>query len=185
MISDAPAQSEAIVLGGGCFWCVEAAFQLVKGVTRVTPGYAGGHTKNPTYWEVARQTTGHAEVVRVEFDPAIVSLADILSVFWTIHDPTTPNRQGYDIGPEYRSVILYTAPAQELVIRASVADAQKLVPEPIVTEIKPLEVFYEAEPEHHNYFKKNPSQAYCQIIVNPKLAKLRAHHAALLNPEVS
>ncbi|HEY6736901.1 MAG TPA: peptide-methionine (S)-S-oxide reductase MsrA [Candidatus Saccharimonadia bacterium] len=171
------AQSESIVLGGGCFWCLEAAYQMVRGITNVVPGYAGGHTTDPDYWKVASKTTGHAEVVRLEFDPAIISFADILHIFWAIHDPTTPDRQGNDVGPEYRSLILYGSDAQRAAAEASRAEAQALWPDPIVTEIKPLEHFYEAEEEHHNYFKKHPNQAYCQVVINPKLAKLRAKFA--------
>ena len=170
----APAQTESIVLGGGCFWCLEAAYQLIKGVTSVLPGYAGGHLPNPTYEQVAGQTTGHAEVVRVEFDPGVTSLAGILDVFWTIHNPTTLNRQGADIGPEYRSIILYGSEAQRRTAEASRTAAQANWDDPIVTEVKPLERFYEAEPEHRDYYRKRPNQAYCQIVINPKLAKLRA-----------
>ena len=177
----AGAQTEAVVLGGGCFWCLEAAYQMVRGVTKVVPGYAGGHTTDPDYWKVARKDTGHAEVVRVEFDPAVISFAIILDIFWSIHNPTTPNQQGHDIGPEYRSMILYGSDAQRDTVQKSQAEAQKAWDDPIVTEVKPLDHFYEAEEEHHNYFKKNPNQAYCQIIINPKLAKLRAKFADRLS----
>ena len=167
-------QTESIVLGGGCFWCLEASYQLVAGVTSVVPGYAGGHTKNPDFWSVASKTTGHAEVVRVEFDPNIRTLDDILDIFWVIHDPTQKDGQGYDVGPEYRSIILTGSSEQLHVAEGSKAAAQKYWDKPIVTEIKPLEHFYEAEPEHHNYYQRYPNQAYCQVIVSPKLAKLRA-----------
>jgi peptide-methionine (S)-S-oxide reductase len=177
------AQSEAIVLGGGCFWCLEAAYQMVAGVTDVVPGYAGGHTKNPDYWSVAGKTTGHAEVVRVTFDPQIIPLEGILEIFWGIHDPTTKDRQGHDVGPEYRSIILYGSGAQKATAEASLQAAQALWENPIVTEVKPLDIFYEAEPEHHNYFQKNPNLAYCQIVINPKIAKLRAHFASRLKRE--
>jgi peptide-methionine (S)-S-oxide reductase len=180
--STSSAQSETAVLGGGCFWCLEAAYQMVAGVTEVAPGYAGGHTKNPDFWSVAGKTTGHAEVVRITFDPSVITFADILDIFWIIHDPTTKDRQGHDIGPEYRSIILYGSPQQQRTAEASRTKAQEHWPNPIVTEIKPLEVFYEAEEEHHNYFKKNPDQAYCQIVINPKLAKLRAAFAHRLKP---
>lgn len=175
--------SEAIVLGGGCFWCLEAAYQMVRGITVVVPGYAGGHTKNPTYLEVAGKTTGHAEVVRVAFDPGVISLSDVLDMFWTIHDPTTPDRQGHDVGPEYRSIVLYSGDDQLQEAQAGRDRAQAWWPNAIVTQIVPLEHFYEAEEEHHNYFRKHPNQAYCQIVINPKLAKLRAKFASQLIEE--
>jgi len=170
---NASTKQATIVLGGGCFWCLEAAFQMIKGVRQVTPGYAGGQTKNPTYWQVVGGTTGHAEVVQVEFDPTIVSLKDTLDVFWTIHDPTTLNRQDYDVGTEYRSIILYTSSEQRTAAEKSIKATQKLWDDPIVTELAPLEHFYPAEAEHHNYFRDHPERAYCQIIINPKLQKLR------------
>lgn len=173
-LTPSAAQSETAVLGGGCFWCLEASYQLVRGVTRVVPGYAGGHTSNPNYWKVARKDTGHAEVVKIEFDPVTITYAQILEIFWVIHDPTTPDRQGHDIGPEYRSLILTGSDDQRQVAETSRDAAQATWEHPIVTEIKPLEHFYEAEPEHHNYFRKNPNLAYCQVVINPKLAKLRS-----------
>jgi peptide-methionine (S)-S-oxide reductase len=170
-------QTETAVLGGGCFCCLEATFQMVAGVTNVVPGYAGGHTKDPDYWSVASKKSGHAEVVRVEFDPAIISYADILDIFWALHDPTTKDRQGHDVGPEYRSIILYGSPEQQRRAEISRDQAQAHWQNPIVTEIKPLDAFYEAEEEHHNFFKKHPEMAYCQIVINPKIAKLRATFA--------
>ncbi len=170
--------SETIVLGGGCFWCLEAAYQLIEGVEKVVPGYAGGTTDNPTYWDLHEAGNDHAEVVQVTFDTQKISLDDVLEIFWTIHDPTTPNQQGNDIGPEYRSIILFNNDAQKQVIEKSLQSAQKLWPNPIVTEVKTLTKFCEAEEEHHDYFNKNPNQAYCQVIINPKLAKLRAKFAA-------
>lgn len=178
-----PSTSQSIVLGGGCFWCLEAAYQLVRGVISVTSGYAGGHVENPTYPQVASKTTGHAEVVQIEFDPGLVTLTDILEIFWVIHDPTTKDRQGYDVGPEYRSIILYANEAQKQLAEASKATAQTHWDNPIVTEVVRLTKFYEAEPEHQNYFKKNPTQGYCQVIINPKLAKLRQKLAHALKPQ--
>lgn len=171
---------ETAVLGGGCFWCLEASFQLIEGVGRVVPGYAGGDYKNPSYMDVQSQQTGHAEVVKVTFDPKIISYSDILDIFWAIHDPTTPDRQGNDIGPEYRSIILYQNDEQKQQAEESMAKTQKLWDDPIVTQIKPLNHFYEAEPEHHDYYKKHPEQAYCQVVINPKLEKLRQKFAARL-----
>lgn len=174
---------QSIVLGGGCFWCLEAAYQLVAGVTKVTSGYAGGHTAHPTYYQVASKKTGHAEVVRVEFEPEIIALEDVLDIFWIIHDPTTKDRQGYDVGPEYRSIILYANEQQKSAAEASLESAQAHWDNPIVTEVAPLDVFYEAEPEHQDYYKKNPGQGYCQVIINPKLAKLRQKFASRLKPQ--
>ncbi|HMS50118.1 MAG TPA: peptide-methionine (S)-S-oxide reductase MsrA [Candidatus Saccharibacteria bacterium] len=173
------AVTESIILGGGCFWCLEASFELIKGVVKVTPGYAGGSAPAPTYESVASKKTGHAEVVKVEFDPSSISLTDILDIFWAIHDPTTPNRQGNDIGPEYRSIIIYSPPQKDKV-RTSIQRAQKLWSKPIVTELQTGSMFYEAEPEHHNFFQKNPEIAYCQVIINPKLQKLRQKFSAHL-----
>jgi peptide-methionine (S)-S-oxide reductase len=146
-------------------------------VTKVTSGYAGGDLPNPTYYGVASGRSGHAEVVKVEFDPAIITLEDILDIFWAIHDPTTVNRQGHDVGPEYRSIILYETDKQKPVVEASVQAAAKLWADPIVTEIKKLAVFYEAEPEQQNFFKTHPEAAYCQVVINPKLIKLRQKFA--------
>lgn len=171
---------ESIVLGGGCFWCLEASFQLIAGVESVVSGYAGGHTKNPSYYEVCDGKTGHAEVVKVMFDSKILSLNDVLDIFWTIHNPTTLNRQGNDSGTQYRSVILYANEHQKEVAEASKQEVSKVWDDPIVTEIVPLETFYEAEPEHQNYFVDHPEQAYCQVIINPKLKKLREKFSSKL-----
>jgi peptide-methionine (S)-S-oxide reductase len=160
-------------LGGGCFWCLEAAYQLIEGVVTVVPGYAGGSSPDPTYESIHDHSGGHAEVVQVDFDAQIISYSEVLDIFWAIHDPTTPNRQGNDVGPEYRSIILYHDNGQKIAAEASVIETQKLWDKPIVTEIKKLDGFYEAEPEHHNYFRDHPEQAYCQVIINPKLEKLR------------
>lgn len=165
---------ETTTLAGGCFWCLEAAYQLIDGVVRVVPGYAGGDGSKPTYWTVHEGEGGYAESVQITYNPSVISYEDILDIFWAIHDPTTPNRQGNDVGPEYRSMILYDNDAQKKVAEASRGTAQKLWNDPVVTEIKKLDTFFEAEPEHHNYFKNHPEQAYCQVIINPKLEKLRA-----------
>lgn len=172
--------TESIVLGGGCFWCIEATYQLVEGVEDVVPGYAGGRTENPDYWGIHARDSAHAEVVKITFNPEVIGLADILDIFWVIHDPTTPNRQGPDIGAEYRSIILFNNPQQKAIIEQSIADAQNLWNNPIVTELAELMKFYEAEEEHHNFYKKNPELAYCQVMINPKLEKLKAKFAARL-----
>jgi peptide-methionine (S)-S-oxide reductase len=171
---------ETVVLAGGCFWCLEAAYQMVKGVTAVTTGYAGGHVPDPTYYQVVTGTTGHAESVRVDFDSTVVKYEHLLEIFWLIHDPTTLNRQGQDIGPQYRSVIFYQTDDQHAQAEASKAEAQKLLEDPIVTEIVPLEHFYVAEPEQQNYFVNHPEAAYCQIVINPKLKKLKAKYGSRL-----
>lgn len=166
---------ENIVLGGGCFWCLEASYQLINGVEKVVPGYAGGSESVPSYKTIHGNIDGWAETVQVTFNPDVISLSDILDIFWVIHDPTTPNQQGNDNGPEYRSLILFSSNEQEKVITKSVEKAQKVWPHKIVTEVKPLDKFYEAEQEHHNFFQKHPEAAYCQVIINPKLEKLRAN----------
>lgn len=175
--------TESIVLGGGCFWCLEASFQLIDGVTKVTSGYSGGSKETADYYTVASKATNHAEVVKVEFNPEIISLKEILDIFWTIHDPTTLNRQGNDVGPEYRSIIFYNDNKQLDIINESVEQVQKLWPDPVVTEVEKLEEFYPAEPEHQNYFANNPEQGYCQVIINPKLSKLRAQFATKLKEQ--
>lgn len=164
---------ETIVLGGGCFWCTEAAFSLIKGVDSVVPGYAGGETKDPSYEAVCTGTTGHAEVVKLEFDTTILTLHDVLDVFWAVHNPTTLNQQGNDYGTQYRSTILYTDSSQLGTIKDSLKKVQKLWDEPVVTEVKKLETFYPAEEKHHRFFERNPEYAYCQVVINPKLQKLR------------
>lgn len=171
---------ETIVLGGGCFWCLDAGYKLVKGVTEVVAGYAGGTVPDPTYQQVCAGTTGHAEVVQVSFDSSIITLAEILDIFWIMHDPTTLNRQGADVGPQYRSVILYTEGQQKTVIQASLESASRLWNNRIVTQVEKLTKFYPAESEHQNYFQKHPEAAYCQVVINPKLAKLRTAFMAKL-----
>lgn len=171
---------EMTTLAGGCFWCLEAAYQMVEGVTQVVSGYAGGQTKDPSYEQVSSGSTGHAEVVQITFDSNIITYEDLLDIFWAIHDPTTLNRQGHDIGPQYRSMILFHNDEQKKLAEASRDKAAKLWPDPIVTEIKPLGHFYRAEDYHQNYFRNHPEQGYCQIVINPKLQKLREKFATKL-----
>ncbi len=173
---------QTAVFGGGCFWCTEAIFQKLRGVKSVLPGYAGGHTDNPTYMEVAGQNTGHAEVIQFEYDPNSISYRDLLEVFFATHDPTTINQQGYDKGPEYRSIILYNSEEQRKEAEQIIAELNeaKTYENPIVTEIKPLEKFYEAEPEHINFYKNNPNSPYCQVIINPKIKKFKEKFASLI-----
>ena len=162
-------------LAGGCFWCLEAVFQQLKGVSRVASGYAGGKRPNPTYEQVCTGTTGHAEVVQVEFDPAVVSYRDLLDVFFTIHDPTTLNQQGADVGTQYRSAIFFHSPEQQRDANDAIAEAQKTWDGPIVTEIVPLAQFYPAEEYHKDYYVRNPNQGYCRVVIAPKVAKARQH----------
>jgi peptide-methionine (S)-S-oxide reductase len=170
---------ETATLGGGCFWCLEAVFERLEGVRSVVSGYAGGHLIDPSYGAVCAGGTGHAEVVRVEFDPAVIGYRDLLEVFFAIHDPTTPDRQGHDVGPQYRSIILYENDGQRATAEAVVAELTALgtFEAFIVTEVAPLDVFYPAEPEHQEYYRRNPNQPYCQVVVAPKVAKLRAKFA--------
>jgi len=163
--------TETATLGGGCFWCTEAEFQMLPGVKSVTSGYAGGSTENPTYKQVCTGDTGHAEVIQVEFDPKVVSYEKILQTFWEAHDPTTLNRQGNDSGTQYRSIILYNNDGQRVAAEKSKAEAQKHFKRPIVTEILPLKTFYKAEAYHQNYFRSNPNQPYCQVVIQPKVEK--------------
>jgi peptide-methionine (S)-S-oxide reductase len=173
---------ETAILGGGCFWCTEAAFSELQGVAAVQSGYAGGDVENPTYKAVCTGQTGHAEVVRVTFDPAVISYEDLLRVFFTIHDPTTLNRQGADTGTQYRSVIFYSDAAQEEAARKIIAEfeASGVWGAKIVTEVSPAPVFYRAEPEHDQYFARNPYAGYCQAVIAPKVAKMRKAFAARL-----
>lgn len=176
---------EKATIGGGCFWCLEAVFREMSGVSSAQSGYAGGHVANPTYEEVCAKRTGHAEVVQVTFDPARLSFADLLRVFFTIHDPTTKDRQGADIGPQYRSIILTHGDEQEATAKAIIAEitAAGLWMRPIVTEIIPLTEFWPAEPEHDNYFARNPWSGYCQAVIAPKLAKFRKAFASTLKAQ--
>jgi len=162
---------ETAVFGGGCFWCLDAQFKLVPGVKLVVSGYAGGTTKKPSYEQVCSETTGHAEVIQVEFDPSVVTYADLLRKFFHAHDPTTLNRQGPDVGTSYRSIILYRDTTQKAVAEEIKKEAQKDWPDPIVTEIAPLQAFYKAEDYHQDYFAKNPTQGYCRMVVAPKVRK--------------
>ena len=171
---------EIAVLAGGCFWCLEAAYQQLRGVVSVQSGYTGGHVANPSYQQVCGGATGHAEAVAITFDPGVISYADLLRVFYTIHDPTTLNRQGNDIGTQYRSAIYTNGEAQARTAREITAEFQKIWPGKIVTEITPLGAFYRAEPEHDNYFARNPYAGYCQAVVAPKVAKVRQAFAAKL-----
>jgi len=172
---------ESIVLGGGCFWCLDAAYRRIKGVDQVTSGYAGGKWPNPTYERVCTGTTGHAEVVKVEFNEKLINLEAILEVFWTLHDPTTLNRQGNDVGTQYRSIILFNSPEQKTQVQESIKKtAIPLWGDKITTEVTLLEMFYPAEDYHQDYFNKHPDQGYCQVIINPKLAKLTKKFAQLL-----
>lgn len=164
-------------VGGGCFWCTEAAYEIMPGVVSVVSGYAGGQTRHPTYQQITTGLTGHAEVIRIEFDPAVVSYRAVLDFFWAIHDPTTLNRQGADEGPQYRSIILTTSDEERAAAEASRAAAQPGWGNRIVTEIVPLETFYEAEEYHQDYFRKNPSAGYCRVVIKPKLDKLKKHPA--------
>jgi peptide-methionine (S)-S-oxide reductase len=169
--------TQSATLAGGCFWCLEAAYQMVAGVTAVVSGYAGGTESDATYERVSSGRTGHAEAVQVDFDPSALSFDEILDIFWTIHDPTTRDRQGADVGPQYRSVIFYANEEQHCQAVASKERAQTLWEDPIVTEIVPLEAFYPAEEYHQRYYRANPTQPYCQVVINPKLAKLRERFA--------
>jgi len=162
---------ETAVLGGGCFWCTEALFQMLPGVKAITSGYAGGTTENPTYKQVCSGDTGHAEVIQIEYDPKQVSYEKILDTFWEAHDPTTLNRQGNDTGTQYRSIILYNSEAQKTAAEKSKAAAQKHFSRPIVTEIVPLKKFYAAEGYHQNYYRSNPNQSYCRFVIQPKVEK--------------
>ena len=166
---------ELATLAGGCFWCLEAVYLDLRGVEKVVSGYAGGHVPNPTYREVCSGLTGHAEVVQIAFDPAVVSFRELLQVFFTIHDPTTLNRQGADVGTQYRSAIFYHDDAQKATAMAVMAEvtAEKIWPNPLVTELAPLAKFYPAEEYHQDYFARNPGQPYCQVVVAPKVSKFR------------
>lgn len=165
--------TELATLGGGCFWCLEAVYKELRGVVSVKSGYAGGHVEHPTYEQVCGKRTGHAEVVQVAYDPAAIAYEDLLDVFFTIHDPTTKDRQGNDVGPQYRSIILTHSDAQAAAARASLAKAQGDWSAPIVTEVVSLERFWPAESAHDDYFARNPQNPYCAVVVAPKVAKAR------------
>jgi len=165
-------------LGGGCFWCLEAVYKDLNGVLRVVSGYAGGALENPTYEQVCGGRTGHAEVVQITYDPKVISFRDLLDVFFTIHDPTTKDRQGADVGPQYRSIVLYHDAEQKAAAERAIAEQgeQGVWRAPIVTEVVPLETFYPAESYHQDYFENNPGQGYCRIVIAPKVAKFRKQH---------
>jgi peptide-methionine (S)-S-oxide reductase len=169
---------EIATLAGGCFWCLEAVYDQLRGVEDVVSGYAGGRAKNPSYKEVCAGTTGHAEVVQLTFDPAAISFRELLEVFFTIHDPTTLNRQGADVGTQYRSAIYYHSPEQKAIAEQVIAEinAAKLWPAPIVTEVTPFQAFYPAEDYHQEYFARNPTQGYCSFVIAPKVAKFRKQY---------
>lgn len=173
--AESTTKTESLVLGGGCFWCIEGAYELIPGVKSVVSGYTGGATKNPTYKDICTGETGHAEVVRIDYDPSQVSLEKLLEFFWVIHDPTTLNRQGPDEGTQYRSAIYYASEAQKAAAEKSRDAAQKQWGGKIVTEIAPLTQFYEAEAYHQDYFRNNPNQGYCRAIVRPKVEKAKKY----------
>lgn len=173
-------KSEVVDFGGGCFWCTEAVFELFKGVSKTAPGYAGGNVANPTYDDVCMGNTGHAEVLQIEYDPEIIPFDTLLEVFFTMHDPTTLNRQGADSGTQYRSIILYTTNEQKTAAEKFIANIQKEYTKPIVTEIKKLDKFYPAEQYHMKYYDKNPDAGYCSIVIGPKVYKVKKKFAELL-----
>ncbi len=176
-------KEETIVFGGGCFWCTEAVFKMLKGVSSVLPGYSGGIVPNPTYEQIETGKTGHAQCAQVIYDPSLVKFRDLLTVFFGSHDPTTLNRQGNDVGTQYRSVIFYTTPEQKTEIEKFIKkiNASNKNGKPIVTEVLPLAKFYEAENYHHDYFKNHPGNPYCEIVINPKLEHVKRDFAKLLN----
>ncbi len=175
-------KTEIATLGGGCFWCIEAIYERVRGVVKVTSGYSGGHVENPTYEQVSTGTTGHAESVQIEFDPTVISYNEILDIFWQIHDPTQLNRQGNDIGPQYRSVIFYHDERQKEIALKSKAELEKekIFDKPIVTEITAFKRFYPAESYHKNYYDRNSDEPYCQLVITPKLQKFKKHFSEYL-----
>lgn len=176
-----PAREDA-TLGGGCFWCLEAVFEQLHGVESVVSGYSGGFVVNPTYEDVCSKKTGHAEVVQVTFDPAVISFRDLLGVFFAVHDPTTSNRQGNDVGPQYRSAIFYHSEEQRAAANEVIADlsAAEIWPAPVVTQLAPFKAFYPAEGYHQGYFRGNPAQPYCVVVVAPKVSKFRSQFRGLL-----
>jgi peptide-methionine (S)-S-oxide reductase len=170
---------ESLVLGGGCFWCTDAAYRLLPGVAAVTSGYAGGRDPHPTYEQICTGRSGHAEVIKIDFDPAVIPLPKLLDYFWHVHDPTQVGGQGVDMGTQYRSVIFYADAAQQHAAEQSRATAQRDWPDPITTEIVPLTIFWPAEDYHQDYFTKHPNQGYCAAVIRPKISKLKAAGAKL------
>jgi methionine-S-sulfoxide reductase len=162
---------EQAILGGGCFWCTEAIFKKVKGIVEVIPGYSGGWIENPTYEEVCTDQTGHAEVVKITYDPEVISYRELLKIFFTIHDPTTKNRQGNDVGSQYRSIIIYFDDKQKKIAEEEIKEAEKIWQKKIVTELVPFKAFYKAEDYHINYFERNPTKPYCSLVIMPKIEK--------------
>ncbi len=174
---------ELATFGGGCFWCIEAIIQRLKGVEKVVSGYAGGHDPSPNYRSVCSGETGHAEVIQVSFDPEVISYKDLITVFMTSHDPTTPNRQGADAGTQYRSIILFHSPEQKTSINEVFEEIKNSFTAPIVTEVAPLDKFYEAEEHHQNYYNENGMAGYCRVVIDPKIKKLRDQYAHKLKSE--
>ena len=176
---------ETATLGGGCFWCLEPVFEELDGVTNVIVGYAGGSVEDPSYKDVTRGTTGHAEVAQITFDPGVIRFEELLSVFFSVHDPTTPNRQGADVGTQYRSLILFHSPDQETASRAVIErlDAEGVFENPVVTELEPYQAFYGAEDYHQEYYEKNPNAGYCMAVIAPKMQKFRKHYGERLKEQ--
>lgn len=177
-----PAGRQVATFAGGCFWSMNAMFSQLKGVEKVEAGYAGGHTTHPTYEQVCSETTGHAETIQIVFDPKVISYSDLLGVFFHVHDPTTQDRQGEDVGASYRSIVFYNSPAQKADVEKAIQSikAAHVYSDPIVTQVVPLSAFYPAEQYHQDYYVHNPHTPYCQFIVAPKVAKLRSHYKAML-----
>ncbi|MGD0330803.1 MAG: peptide-methionine (S)-S-oxide reductase MsrA [Nitrososphaeria archaeon] len=177
-----PQREEVVTLGGGCFWCMEAVFNEIKGVVKVESGYSGGNLEYPSYEQVSSGTTGHAEVVQVRFDPDVISFKEILDIFFATHDPTTPNRQGNDVGTQYRSIILYHNDEQKSIAGQVIQelDSEKTYSAPIVTQVESFKAFYAAEEYHRDYFKRHPEQPYCRIIITPKINKLQKYYVQKL-----
>jgi len=184
MMGNSISKTEVATLGGGCFWCLEAIYIDLKGVEKVVSGYAGGSQGNPTYQEVSRGASGHAEVVQVTYNPDEISYEDLLNIFFTIHDPTTLNRQGADVGPQYRSVIFYHDESQRIMAEKVMAEVESehIWPNPLVTQLEPFSEFFVAEEYHQEYFKRNPEQGYCQVVIAPKVVKFRKSFADRLKP---
>jgi len=173
---------ETAIFGGGCFWCTEAIFNALQGVHSVMPGYAGGSLDNPTYEQVSGGSTGHAEVIKIEYDPKLISFRDLLEIFFSTHDPTQLNRQGNDVGTQYRSTVLYANEQQKQETEKFILELEtnRIFEKPIVTTLEPFTKFYEAEEYHKNYFKNNPSQPYCMLVINPKVGKFKQKYASML-----
>lgn len=178
---------DVAVFGGGCFWCTEAVFSRLKGIETVTSGYAGGKVANPSYFQVSEELTGHAEVVKLEFDPSIITYNQLLDIFWHVHDPTTLNQQGADVGSQYRSIILFTTEEQKHLAQSALATLKTSneFRSPIVTEIQPLDAFYTAEEYHQRYYERNEDQPYCQVVITPKVQKLLQKYGDLLKEKKS